>query len=214
MAPPEKITSSGPQDRRKLNVIVYVRLGYLPVVITLTGSKYEGMEPLPEYYYPSTIEGQPGLQYKALSAIEYQATADEAIPKLTTRDSKREGLRGRGPLWLLQDEGRPHTALSTTVWAAAYQARPLHLITLPTHSPDLTPMDANFFGTVKAQWNRERKAERLSWAESCNRALKILRNTDPAKYIKEMPLRWKACQDVRGGHIEARLKVLKRQQPQ
>lgn len=194
-------------------MIVFVRLGYWPVVIILTGSNYEGMEPVAEYTYTSTGKGHPVLQYKSMSAIEYQAAGDTAIPQLTTRDSNREGLRGSGPLWLLQDEGRPHTAFSTTVWAAEYKARPLHLITLPTHSPDLTPMDAGFFGTVKTQWNRECKAERLSWAESCNRALKILRTTNPAKYIKEMPLRWNACQDVGGGHIEARLKVLKRQQP-
>ena len=87
----------------------------------------------------------------------------------------------------------------------------LNLTTLPTHSPDLTPLDTNMFGTVKAEWNRKSKAGRLDWAQSCELALQLLRDTNPDSYVEEMKLRWQACRDVGGGHVEARLKVLKKE---
>lgn len=179
------------------------------MALPATGTDFPSMQPLPAYYKPSR-EGKEPEQYVRMSAIEYQAGIKEAVPLLTKRDGKREGLRTSRTLWLLQDEGRPHTALSTATFARNFQSRGLQLVTLPTHSPDLTPMDAGFFGTVKREWFRRVKRDRLDWDQSCLLALKLLRETNPDNYITEMPLRWQACEEVRGGHIEARLKELKK----
>lgn len=191
-------------------MMVFIRLGYKPLVVILTGSDFEGMEALPAYYHDSPKPGHPPVKYVKFSAPEYQAGLDWAIPQLTIHDSLRGGLRSSRPLALVQDEGTPHTARSTAAFCAKLGPRPLHLITLPSSSPDLTPMDAGFLGTVKGKWNRRAQRTKMPWAERCKLAIQLLEEEDPEKYIREMPLRWQACEEVRGGHIEAKLKQLKK----
>jgi hypothetical protein len=169
------------------------------------------MEQLPAYYHDAPQRGKPPVKYVKFSAPEYQAGLAWAIPQLTIHDSRKGGLRSSRPLVLVQDKDPAHIAHSTAAFCAKLAPRPLHLITLPTTSPDLTPMDAGFFGTVKGRWNRMAQKNKLPWAERCRLALKLLEEEDPEKYIREMPLRWQACEEVRGGHIEAKLKQLKRQ---
>jgi hypothetical protein len=40
-------------------------------------------------------------------------------------------------------------------------------------------------------------------------ALEIISTTSPDKYIKALPLRWQACINVEGWHIEQEYKMLK-----
>jgi hypothetical protein len=63
----EKVRSTGPPNRRVLNAMVFIRIGYDPVVCIVTGSKFEGMAPLPRYFYEASAGGKPGKQHTALS---------------------------------------------------------------------------------------------------------------------------------------------------
>lgn len=80
------------------------------------------------------------------------------------------------------------------------------------HSPDLTAHNSGFIAELKRKWHTAVDGSDMPWAGQCELALEIIRNTDPEPYIREMPLRWKACELEKGQHIEQRLKQLKKQQ--
>jgi hypothetical protein len=197
----QKIRSTGPSNRRVLNVMVFIRIGYEPVVIIICGSKFEGMQPLLRYFYPPTAGAKVGKEHTALCADEYQNCLKEAIPKLTMNDRRTS----KAPVVLLQDVGTPHTAASTARFCADFKPRPIQLVQLPAHCPDLTPLDANLFGTVKGKWRTATTGKRMSWADKCKCALALLKQENPDAYIRAMPLRWRACQEMQGWHIEAKL---------
>lgn len=191
--------------RRKLLVCIFLRLGYDPVPIICSGSSYPGMDPL-EIFNRQTGAMKP---YVDLNQFEYIKCLEKAVPELTLRDPRRAGLRGADDLVVLHDSDSAHLARSVAEYAEQQAPRRLKLITLPPHSPDLTPHDSGFLAAVKRKWHKAIVREGLEWAAQCRRALEIIRTTNPDPYIRQMPLRWKACALERGGHIEQRLEVLK-----
>lgn len=192
----------------KLLVMIMLRMGYAPLPIICSGSSFPGMPPLKTYYH-ETGTMQP---YVDLNQFEYIDCLKTAIPQLTAQDTKRPGLRGSGDLVILHDQERAHLARSVTQFAEQYKPRRLKLVTLPTHSPDLTPHDSGFIAYVKTKWHTAVDGSDMSWGDQCQLALELIRTADPTDFIKAMPLRWKACELERGGHIEQRYKQLKREQ--
>lgn len=191
-------------------MITFIRLGYRPVAFLLTGSSFPGMPPLPAYFHDKPNPDGSLQQYTRLSAKEYVGHIQKAIPLITARDPLVGGLRSSRPLVLLQDEATVHTARIVAQSCSQHSPRPIHLITLPTESPDLTPCDSSFFAAVKKKWNREVKGSELSWAYACQRAMELIEAQSPDPFIREMPLRWQACELVGGYHIEATLKQLRK----
>lgn len=209
--PMEKKRTSKHKDmvgRRKHLVMVFIRLRYKPLSFICTGSYYIGMPPLKAYYYPTGKK----QQYVDLNQFEYQDHIKAALPQLTSKDPLRAGLRGSGELVLLHDEERAHMARSVAKFAQEQRPRRLRLVELPVESPDLTPHDSGFFAEVKRKWHTAVDGSGMAWEEQCHLALQLISSTNPEPYIKEIPLRWRACLEEKGQHIEQRLKQLKGQQ--
>lgn len=141
-------------------------------------------------------------EYKALSAAEYVDHVSSSLRKL---NKTRDGRRLQAAKRLLHDKCTAHTAKL----AKKQLPKLIQVLQLPTDSPDLTPCDTSFFAAVKGRWQRELARQPRPWAESCQLALEIISTTSPDKYIKAMPLRWQACINVEGWHIEQEYKLLK-----
>jgi hypothetical protein len=195
MDPPEK-SSVWAQERRELRVVVLLRLGCTPVYRITSGSSWEGMDKLVTYLKKD------GTEYKVLSGAEYVDCVKSGLGELNVT---RDGNQLRPPEHLLHDKAPQHTAKVVKQELSKH----IQLVLLPTDSPDLTPCDSNFFGEVKARWQRELARDPRSWAESCKLALNIITEADPDKHIKALPLRWKACRNAEGWHIEQEYKKLK-----
>jgi hypothetical protein len=184
------------QDRRKLHVVVLLRLGCNPVFRITTGSSYEGMDTLRTY---NKNDGKP---CKDLSGAEYVHCVESALGEFK---KTRDGKRLDPAKYLLHDKAPQHTCHITK------DELPKHIqvLELPTDSPDLTPLDSNFFSAVKGRWQMETLRDSMPWAERCKLALNIIKTTNPDKHIQALPLRWKACINVEGWHIEQEYKMLK-----
>ena len=207
MHPLEKVRPSS-SNRRELNLMVFMRLGHPPVVITITGSDYPGMPPLQQYHHDDAKH----KLYVRLSSLEYIDCLKKAMPEIRAGHLTRGGLRSSRPIVVCQDEATPHISALTAAFCANYSPAPIRLITLPTESPDLTPCDSCFFAVVKRNWQKLTREKSMSWQEKCRLALELTQNQDSDPFIKEVELRWLACQKAKGGHIEQELKLLKKQQ--
>jgi transposase len=167
------------------------------------------MAPLQAYRHPKANKDGTYQQYVRMSMYEYMDKIKEAIPLITMNDPLRGGLRGAGQLVLLQDEASTHISEKVKTCCEHLEPRPLHLLTLPPKSPDLTPCDSSFFAAVKDKWNRQTRGAQMAWKDKCVLALKLIAEQNPDSFINEMPLRWQASEDEGGWHIESRLKELK-----
>jgi hypothetical protein len=183
-------------DRQQLHVVVLLRLGCDPVFRITTGSSYEGMEQLSSY---SKKDGKP---YKELSGAEYVDCIKSALGEL---NRTREGKRLPPAKYLLHDKAPQHTSKIAKEGLPKY----IQLQLLPTDSPDLTPCDTSFFAQVKGRWQMDVLRDSMPWAQRCKLAENLIKTTNPDKHIKALPLRWKACVNVEGWHIEQEYKMLK-----
>lgn len=206
MHPLEK-TTAGSHKSRQLNLVVFLRLGHAPVVFISTGSDYENMAALKEYFHG----GKEEKKYVKLGAQEYMEDISAAVPQLRSRDPVVRGLRSSTPIVLVHDEATPHKAQKVKDFAANFSPVPIRLIELPPASPDLTPCDSCFFSAVKNEWQRRTVGRNMSWEKRVQLALRLTAQQSPDNFIKELPLRWKACVAEKGGHIERRLALLKKQ---
>jgi hypothetical protein len=196
MQPIEK--SSVPAgSRRSLHVAVFMRLDYPPVIIVLTGSDYPSMEPLEVY------TNTKGGNFQKLGSLEYIKCLDTAIIELTKRGELED-------IVLLQDKATPHTAKATKQWAETRKPEKLRLMLMPTDSPDISPLDSNYWGVVKQQLDTARARGSLDWDDTCQAALKIMAATPVGPHIRDVPLRLKACINSNGRCIESELKSLKK----
>jgi hypothetical protein len=195
MDPPEK-SAVWPDERHELHVVVLLRLGCNPVLRITTGSSYEGMEALHLY---KKADKTP---YKVLSGAEYVDCVRSALPDL---NKTRDGQRLPPAKILLQDKAPQHMAKV----AKEELSKGIQLMLLPTDSPDLTPCDSNFFAEVKGRWQSEDARDPKPWAGRCKLAENIIKTTNPDKHIRALPLRWQACVNVEGWHIDQEYKMLK-----
>ena len=206
MHPLEK-TTTGSHKSRQLDLVVFLRLGHAPVVFISTGSDYPHMAAIKEYFHGGVTK----KKYVKLGQQEYMEYISAAIPQLSSRDPVVGGLRSSTPIVLVHDEATCHKAKKVKEFAASFKPVPIRLIELPPASPDLTPCDSCFFAAVKNEWQRRTMGRGMSWEERVQLALKLTVEQSPDSFIKDLPLRWKACVAEKGGHIERTLAMLKKQ---
>lgn len=101
---------------------------------------------------------------------------------------------------LLHDRDTSHNNKLVTESAADMG---LTLVTLPTHCPDLTPLDATFFGTVKEKWRDQCYRGQLTWSDRCALFLKLLKEEDVDAHLYDWKDRLDRCIAAGGGHIES-----------
>jgi hypothetical protein len=195
MDPPEK-SAVWQRNRRELRVAVLLRVGCKPVYRLITGSSYEGMQKLPTYKTAA------GVEYKGLSALEY---VDLVKPCLQELKWASDGSELPPAKYFLHDKCPVHTALH----ARKELSKHIQVLQLPTDSPDLTPCDTSFFAAVKGRWQKGQARQPMPWAERCTLALNIISTTPFDKYITALPMRWQACINAEGWHIEQEYQVLK-----
>jgi hypothetical protein len=112
---------------------------------------------------------------------------------------------------LLHDKATPHTAKRTKQWAQQTKLGPLQVKLLPTDSPDLSPLDSNYWGVVKQALETAKARGSLGWDATCLAALNIMVKTKVDPHILDVPLRLKACISSNGWHIDNALKKRKQE---
>lgn len=162
----------------------------MPVVLPISGTRKAGVEPSKEY---------PGLT--KLGAEEYKDKVDAAVQQLSARGSSARRTRSQ-VLVLLHDREPSHTATLVKQWA---EQKVLKLVLLPASCPDLTPMDATFFGSVTSAWQRRCLQEQTPWPQRATLFMELLQQTSPEPHIQHWRRALDACVAEHGGHIERRL---------
>lgn len=200
--PPQRPYTSSPSVRQAIKLVVAAQLGHKPVVCHLTGTKYEGCPELPKYYHPD------GTPYSKMGATEYCNHLNTVFNGPS--GSGHMQLRRR-PSILWHDHDTTHLANSTRAWL---QQHGIQELVMPVRSPDLDPLDYGVFGAAKSALRRCLSQTRMGWDEACRTFVAGLRAMDTDAIIRELPLRLQACIESNGGHIEERLRVLKRQKSQ
>lgn len=195
---PQRPFTGSSKNRRSLKLLVAIKRGARPIVIHLTGSKYDGCPDIPQYTNPKTNK-----RYTDMSAEEY-CNAIKAI-KAQYGSSVRRGQR----LVLWHDRDTSHTAALTK---GKLQELGVEQVVLPARSPDLDPLDYGVFGSIKRRFQHNRCVRRMEWSDACKQLVADLHGFKSVDaVISEMPLRLRACQEAGGGHIEAQLRKLKAQ---
>lgn len=169
---------------------VFLRLGYKPVVLPLTGTKDAGVQ----------VSGN-WAPCSKLGMKEYTARVEEALQKLSSLGGPAAGIRDC-PLVLLHDRDPAHTGSVFLQWA---EQEGLKVVLLPPSCPDLTPMDASFFGTVNRRWLLECHQKGVPWPQKALLFKKLLEEGDPDDHIRHWQAAVRACILERGGHVERRL---------
>jgi hypothetical protein len=116
--------------------------------------------------------------------------------------------RSMAKVVLLHDR---HPAHTSSLFSAYAHKIKLTTKLLPPCSPDLTPLDSGFFGTIKTRVESEVRREGLTWDVACERMETKLKTEPSLNYIADLPLRWQACVNVKGWHIEPELHRLKKE---
>jgi hypothetical protein len=197
---PQRPFTGSSKNRKSLKLLVAIQRGKAPIVIHLAGSTYEGCPPIAAFHCANGTAAGSGM-----SAEEYCAAVKAILRERKVRAAQQPSL----VLW--HDRDTAHRALATT---DLLNKRKVKAMVLPPRSPDLDPLDYGVFGAAKRRLAVQRTRGRLAWDAACQLFVSDLRtktNSDAA--IDELPLRLQACLDVRGGHIEDRLKALKKQRP-
>lgn len=202
MDPPER-DPVAKKKRKEVRLCVFMKLGEPVHVVELNGTQYEGQQQLKTYTHMDKGEEK---QYTTLSGKEYIDCIKSAFAKFYP---SRTG-RGNPPtLALIHDKCSAHTANEVKHYCSSRRPNPITLAVIPTESPDLSPCDSSFFAVVKRDWHKQTRHQDMTWDEKAKLFVSIVKSCNPDPFLKEMPLRWQACQQERGYHIEAALKGLK-----
>ena len=187
---PERPCTSGRSSRVTLHVAVFIRLGRRPVVLPISGTHDAGVQP--SRAYPPLVQ---------LGMEEYK---DKVVRALTTLGCMQDGaLLSRGHKFvLLHDRDPSHQGSVFKQWQEEVG---LKVVVLPPSCPDLTPMDATFFGSVMMQWRRGYIQNKLGWLDKVQLFMELLQKTLPGLHIEHWQAAVKACVQERGGHVERRL---------
>jgi hypothetical protein len=191
------------KHRKEVRLFVALMKGKKPFVRELTGTQYQGQEQLKTYWH---IVKKKRKQYTGLSSQEYtdciKAAFDNFFPSRTGR-----GVPSH--LVLIHDKCTSHLAKDVQRYCAQRSPKPIELVTIPTESPDLTPCDSAFFAVAKRRWRQLTNYKDMPWDERAKKFVKCVKDTVPDPFIDEMPLRWQACEQEQGYHIEEALRELK-----
>lgn len=185
----ERSSTSNRSHRGSLHVAVFLRMGCQPVVLPLSGTKDAGVEPSKDYS-PLT----------KLGMEEYKDNVEPAFAELGNLHG--EGVRTRGQARvLLHDRDPSHKGWVPKQWA---EQKGIKVVLLPEASPDLTPLDASFFGSVHTRWRKECLEKKLGWPDRALLFKQLLEETDPDRHIQHWLRAVRACVQERGGHVERR----------
>lgn len=139
--------------------------------------------------------------FKKLGMKEYTARVRKALKTLSTLDGPAAGTRAC-PLVLLHDRDPAHKGGVFKRWA---EKKGLKVVLLPPSCPDLTPMDASFFGTVSRRWQVQCIRQGLPWPQRALLFKQLLEEEPPGDHLRHWQAAVHACIQERGGHIERRL---------
>lgn len=194
---PQRPYTGGPSSRRTLRVSAFIRLGYKPKVIVLTGSKFKDCPPIPTYQTAS------GGTHSRMGSAEYVAALTRVL-RSTGPAAQRSTRSSRGTV-LWHDHDPSHKANDTKQWL---EEQHIQCVQTPVRSPDLSPLDYGVFGVAKRRWRRAVQREGLGWDDACKSFIRELESMDTDNIIKQLPLRLEACLEAKGGHIEDMLSLL------
>jgi hypothetical protein len=193
VTPKDERTADHTKNSGRLKVAVLLRMGCKPVVLPVTGTKNATVSPEGKWMKPN------GERYDALGATEYEWVIKRAIKRLQPPHAGVSGnTRASAVKVLLHDRDSSHT--NSLVKESAAEMG-LTIVTMPTHCPDLTPLDATFFGTVKREWRLGCYRKHLPWSERCDLFLKLLEEQDVDAHLNGWVKRLDACIAADGGHI-------------
>ena len=78
----------------------------------------------------------------------------------------------------------------------------MHGELLPSHSPDLDPLDYGVFGPAQRKLDRAMERRRMSWDEQCSFLEQAIKEANVDAAIEDLPRRIKKCIAAKGWHFE------------
>lgn len=191
MPPPAK-TSMSRQDRRKLSVAMFVRLGQRNFVSVLPGSNYDSLPPsLRSFVGTKDLRGEEYV--RQLRCYAYRRREEGRLGSLPTG----------GPWPLVCDRDPSHNSRFVS---AAQADIGFERVFLPPQSSDLDPLDYGIFGAVKRRWHQLYAENRWDWDTACRKFIDMLQKADADKIIRALPGRMEACIKAGGKHFEYQYK--------
>lgn len=145
--------------------------------------------------------------HSSLCGEEYTDIIRELLEEHGVHEEEQMITRSATDVCLLHDRDPSH---QSAVFREFANKSRITVRQLPPGSPDLSPLDAGFFGTVKKRHADQVAREHMGWDKSCKQMEELLSKEPADPYIQELPLRWQACKESKGWHIEAKLREIKR----
>lgn len=176
---------------------VFIKKGTQPRVYITSSSSFPGFTPAAIFFDSN------GEQHTGLCAREYR----HAVRRLILDETYRDMSHGQHAAVLVHDLDPSHKGKCL---ASICERQHIKSFLLPPRSPDLSPLDSGFWGSVTNKLERESRQYEYDWQTKCCRFIALIKEEDPDKYIDQMPLHVKACQLAHGWHIESELERLKR----
>ena len=190
---PDQMTVVSSVAEESVKMVVAIQKGHSTVAHPVSTSKYDGFQRDKVYFKPD------GSKYTGMGGEEYKDIVDKQIVCNPSRRSHAGVQTRSSSTVLVHDNDRAHTSKVFQEYAATTG---LEVKRLPPHSPDLSPLDSGFFGTVKTSWRKERIRKRLGWDESVVRFKELVEAENPAPYIDAWAGRLRDCKACHGWHFK------------
>lgn len=191
-AKPEARRHVSTRERRTLHVVVFIRVGHPNIVVPLPSAEqaanWDPNDPATALSGTST----------ALTAALYEKIVEAKLVGSGShmadgrRSSSRHGLK------LVEDKSSVHTSGRHKAFLSG---KGIEQVLLPAKSPDLSPLDNGFFGTVNTEWRKRVTAGRLGWDGMVAALLEVLQQTPADGYIKALPRHIRNCMKARGWYF-------------
>lgn len=159
--------------RRTFNVMVGLQLGKPPIVRQVTGSV---IPLLPE---PKQYMTKKGEKAKSLTAGEFQ---DNILAMCREGAKTRSGIK-----MVVYDKDRTHS----NAVEEKLEERGVRVIKLSPRSPDLTPLDAAFFGALRKKFGRYCMDHELTFPDQCSAFVRLIEQMSADNSILHMQRVWK-----------------------
>jgi hypothetical protein len=188
------------RKRGQLKLAVFLRLGCPVVAVPVTHTA-----DVPWLNPPagSAADGKPS---NSMKGAEYASVLRQCLQRLRFPERGGPSTRACSPAVLLHDRDPAHTSL---VCRAAAKEEGVLIKLLPSSSPDLTPLDASFFGAIATKWRRQCVQQRLTWHDRAKLFWDLLHSEDPEPHLQRWVQALKACVRTGGGHIEREIRRAK-----
>ena len=180
----------------KVDAMVTVNVNHHPnIVVPLSTSNYPGFEPEVHYYKDD------GSEHTGLCGEEGIAVVTKLLHSgmHATIDAHAVLVLDRGP------------AYTSNIFQDFCKRNYVDLLFLPSHSPDLSPLDSNLFGVAKQRYEAA-YSQGDEWGARAHGFITILEETDSAPHISRWQQRVEAVVEANGYHIEELLAEAKRKE--